>query len=128
MRGLVLTPTNKYATVVRLVRCEEGDGERATRRRAGRVEGEFSLQRGTSYAMTRFFPHSPSGFPCTPPPWSTLAAVELSTGEVRWQVPLGVWPGHEEDPQAQQWGSISLGRTCVRQPGDCGIHSRSRAV
>lgn len=32
---------------------------------------------------------SPLGIPCNPPPWGTLAAVELATGKVRWEVPLG---------------------------------------
>ena len=32
---------------------------------------------------------SPLEVPCTPPPWGTLAGIDLQAGEVVWQVPLG---------------------------------------
>jgi len=32
---------------------------------------------------------SPLGIPCTPPPWGSLRALDLTTGELVWQVPLG---------------------------------------
>lgn len=35
---------------------------------------------------------SPSGAPCNAPPWGTLAAVGLVSGDVRWEVPLGTVP------------------------------------
>jgi quinoprotein glucose dehydrogenase len=30
-----------------------------------------------------------SGFPAVKPPWGTLSAVDLNTGEYRWRIPLG---------------------------------------
>src|SRR5262249_14424273 len=38
------------------------------------------------------------GAPCNPPPWGSLTAVDLRSGEVRWRVPIGTprdkapWP------------------------------------
>jgi quinoprotein glucose dehydrogenase len=34
----------------------------------------------------------PEGYPATAPPWGTLSAINLNTGEYAWQVPLGQYP------------------------------------
>ena len=49
------------------------------------------------------------GLPCNPPPWGALTAVDLVTGEVRWEVPLGSYPELSEVPQAREWGSLNYG-------------------
>ncbi|HJS90110.1 MAG TPA: PQQ-binding-like beta-propeller repeat protein [Steroidobacteraceae bacterium] len=33
-----------------------------------------------------------SGFPCQEPPWGLLSAIDLRTGRIAWQVPLGDYP------------------------------------
>ena len=105
-RGLVIVPTNRLSFVVRLIPREHMQAERAAGR-GGR--GEFGAQRGTPYGMFREPLLSPRGLPCNPPPWGTLAAVELGSGDVRWEVPLGIWPELSAMPEAPAWGSLNLG-------------------
>jgi quinoprotein glucose dehydrogenase len=51
---------------------------------------EFAPQLGTPYAMSRVFMRSSfPGLPCNPPPWGSLVAVDLVSGQIKWSVPLG---------------------------------------
>ena len=89
-RGLLFTNINKFAWQVRLIpRGESAPGD-----------AEFGPQRGTPYGMSRSFLLSPSGLPCSPPPWGTLVAVDLVEGTVKWEVPLGIFLGLEGLPEA----------------------------
>lgn len=83
--GTLIVNTLHMAAVVRLVPREEvepGDqGSVAT--------GLIFPQQGTPYVGQLSFLTSSLGVPCTPPPWGRLSAVDLKTGEIRWQVALG---------------------------------------
>lgn len=76
-------------------------------------------QLGTPYEMTRSMIASPSGLPCSPPPWSTLVAVDLDTGEKRWEVPLGRMPAlvRAGVPGVERMGSPSIGGPLVTAGG-----------
>ena len=68
-----------------------------------RIYGEFGDQEPSPYGLYRTFLFSPSGTPCNAPPWGTTEAVDLFTGKVAWNIPLGTLvPG-------KQTGSINLG-------------------
>ncbi|WP_020568178.1 outer membrane protein assembly factor BamB family protein [Neolewinella persica] len=38
---------------------------------------------------------APDGKPAISPPWGTLTAIDLNTGEHRWQIPLGEYPDYK---------------------------------
>jgi quinoprotein glucose dehydrogenase len=50
---------------------------------------EISPQTGAPFAIKREPVLSPIGMPCNPPPWGQLHAVDMRTGKVLWEVPLG---------------------------------------
>jgi quinoprotein glucose dehydrogenase len=108
-RGLLIVPTNRIAAVVRLLPREQADSYRKAN-----PDWETTGQRGTPYAMSRKLLRSPSGLPCNPPPFGALSAVDVNTGRVRWEVPLGRFPVPDAKPE---WGSINLGGPIVSGDG-----------
>jgi quinoprotein glucose dehydrogenase len=66
-------------------------------------------QQGAPYAMLQGMLLSPLGVPCSPPPWSTLLAVDLDTGKLRWQVPFGTTRGQAPWPFWFNWGTPGMG-------------------
>jgi quinoprotein glucose dehydrogenase len=59
---------------------------------------EYYAMQGAPYAIHRYLLSSQFGAPCNPPPWGSLTAVDLRSGEVKWTRPLGTlrelapWP------------------------------------
>lgn len=57
---------------------------------SGKFRGqEFARQAGTPYGMRRSALLSPLYMPCIAPPWGTLSAVDMTSGRIDWQIPLG---------------------------------------
>ncbi len=52
-------------------------------------EGVGQQQTGTPYCVETGFLVSPLGVPCTAPPWGTLDAIDIESGEQLWSVPMG---------------------------------------
>ena len=100
-QGLLIAPTNRFVALARLVPQAEVGGYRKEH-----PDRETTGQRGAPYAMSRIFLRAPSGLPCNPPPFGTLSAVEVATGKIRWEVPLGQLPFPGARPE---WGSVNLG-------------------
>jgi quinoprotein glucose dehydrogenase len=111
-RSLLLVNTNNLPTRARLLPREEF--EDARRRRE---DGEYARQAGAPYGMFRQFLLSPSGFPCSPPPWGQLVALDLATESIRWHVPLGSMQGFGGASATVPPGSINLGGPIVTAGG-----------
>ncbi len=50
---------------------------------------EISPDKGAPFGMRRVVMTSPWGLPCNPPPWGQLHAIDMHSGKVLWDVPLG---------------------------------------
>ena len=85
-RGLLITNQTQVIVAAQLVPRAEFD----------RIDlasivypDEAYPMRGTPYGLRRFPLFSIFGAPCNAPPWGTLTAVDLASGEIVWRVPLG---------------------------------------
>lgn len=85
-RQWAIVPASQLPMVVTLL---ETEAVRPMARSGDYPDSEFALQTGSPYGMRREALLSPLGLPCTAPPWGTLSAVDLRSGVVKWQVPLG---------------------------------------
>ena len=83
--GLLLLNQTHVAMQVKLVPRAEFDAMQG----GVAYPQEAYPMRGTPYGIVRAPLFSSFGAPCNPPPWGTLAAVDLKSGQVVWRVPLG---------------------------------------
>ncbi len=107
-RQTLVTNTNRLAFEVHLIpRDQYNAAEKAVDE--GRLRAEVSPQHGAPYGMSREPITSPLHLPCNPPPWGVLSAVDLATGKIRWQVPLGTLRDYLPVPIAIKWGMPNFG-------------------
>jgi quinoprotein glucose dehydrogenase len=112
-RHLLVMDTNRLAFFVRLIPREKYDADIKAATSNDRLHGEWGRQAGTPYAMFRTPLIAPSETLtlCSPPPWGTVAAVDLFTGKKAWDVPLGSFvPGANT-------GTVTLGGPIVTAGG-----------
>lgn len=103
---LLITNTNRLAMVATLIPREVAD---ATPPPEEGAEFTVAAQAKTPYAVKREPLLSPLGIPCSPPPWGMLHAVDMRTGKVAWEVPLGQMTDLTKVPTPRRWGSANLG-------------------
>jgi quinoprotein glucose dehydrogenase len=107
---LLVTNTNRIAMVATLVPRDVADTLQPP---AGGSKYSLGMQEGTPYAVRREPLLSPLGIPCSPPPWGMLHAIDMATGEVAWEVPLGTISDLTKVPTPGRWGSPNLGGPLV---------------
>jgi quinoprotein glucose dehydrogenase len=57
--------------------------------KAAEPDAEIGPQTGAPFGMRRVIMRSSLGLPCNPPPWGQLHAIDMWTGKILWEVPLG---------------------------------------
>jgi len=113
-RQRLVANTQDLAFAVRLIPREGFDIDLARERGEG---AEYAPMRGTPFAMRRTLLMSPLGVPCMPPPWGRLAAVDLASGEISWQVTLGTLRDLTPLPLALELGTPTLGGPLLTESG-----------
>jgi quinoprotein glucose dehydrogenase len=82
---------------------------------------DYSPNLGSLYVVKHEILLSPFGVPCVKPPWGTLLAVSLETGEKSWEVPFGtprdMVPGMSWFPFFPTMGFPSAGGPLVTDSG-----------
>jgi len=108
--GLLLVNTNNLPAMMGVVAADKFWDA------AGKnTDIDYTQQYGAPYGMFRTFLFAKAHhLPCAPPPWGTLAAVDIANGTIRWQVPFGsLAPSKPRVPT----GAPSLGGPIVTAGG-----------
>jgi quinoprotein glucose dehydrogenase len=113
-RQVVIANTLHLPFVVTLIHRDDFEKERDSGMYPG---AEFAPQLGTPYGMRRKPLMSSLDLPCVKPPWGTLAAVDMSAGKIRWQVPLGTTRDQTPLPFGFKLGMPNLGGPLVLENG-----------
>jgi quinoprotein glucose dehydrogenase len=105
--GVLYVKASNSPAVIRLVALPPTDT----------IDAAFSFDRGaTSFSFRDASPppgltfeQSPAGIPLNKPPYGTITAIDLNSGEHRWQVPIGDTPRIREHPLLRDLGLPPLG-------------------
>ncbi|MFY9235416.1 MAG: pyrroloquinoline quinone-dependent dehydrogenase [Fimbriimonadaceae bacterium] len=104
--------TNNVPTLVRLIPRDKVP-EYLTENPGAAV----SKMAGAPYVLARNTMLTPDRLPINPPPWGVLTTVDLTSGKLRWQKPLGFVPKLAANPLAKKWGSPNFGGAIVTKGG-----------
>lgn len=123
-RNLLVTNINRIAHLIQLLpRHEPGELDaylNAIRNDDNQINPETNRMLGTPYYMSRmvYAKASEKGFwPYTQPPWGTILAIDIKTGEKKWENPLGFMGDPSQNPDFLKYGAVNLGGTCLTSTG-----------
>ncbi|MCP4006332.1 MAG: pyrroloquinoline quinone-dependent dehydrogenase [bacterium] len=111
-RNILIANVTHMPFVATLFPAEEYE-----RRSAAEPDDEIRPQRGTPYGLHREKLVSGLGIPCVKPPWGTLVAVSLETGEILWKVPHGSLRDILPVPIPWNVGTPTLGGSLITASG-----------
>jgi len=94
-RGLLVVNTNNLAALATMI---------------ARPDGSYGMKDGYLY-----FWNPKTRQPCNAPPWGQFTAVDVNTGKIKWQVPLGV--SDDLPPDRRETGRVNLGNPMVSAGG-----------
>ncbi len=80
-------------------------------------KAEIGRMQGTPYVMWRDALLSEFGIPCVAPPWGLLTAIEMKSGTIKWQVPLGTIRDMTRVPLPIKTGTPNMGGPMVTAGG-----------
>ncbi len=112
-RGIAVLNMMHVPFVVKLIPREDFETAKAERL----SDTQFGQQLGTPVGMSRGAMLSPLGLPCNKPPWGTIVAVEVATGKVKWEEPLGTIRDLAPIPLPFRWGVPNMGGPIVTASG-----------
>ena len=104
--GVLYVKSSNSAALIRLIQPAMSDT----------IDAHYAFDRGASLGFRGATPPrgipfaaSPDGLPLQRPPYGTLTAIDLNTGEHRWQIPLGDSPAIREHPLLKDMDLPPLG-------------------
>ena len=110
VNGWLFTNIERVPAVIRMIPRDSLD--LIERKEPAILRTETGAQLGTPYVMKRdyLFKVDQRGIIMqVKPPWGTLVAIDLHTGQKKWEVPLGYMMDPVKYPGAEKWGSINFG-------------------
>jgi quinoprotein glucose dehydrogenase len=128
-RNLLIANFRRISLFVGLPKAEDIDQEDAKAFMAGMPSGppgniknsptDQAMIRGPDkvFSFPGTSPNLPMYSPCSKPPWYLLAAINLSTGEIEWEVPLGVLDKQLRLPLPMKFGAVGIGGPMVTAGG-----------
>lgn len=104
-----LSESRQAAIIAYLFDQKDAEPIAAASEQAPETVGYWNL---TAYSTFR----DPEGYPAIKPPWGTLHALDLNTGEYLWQIPLGNYP-EKQTPGGPETGTENWGGPIVTAGG-----------